>query len=288
MENTHNSKYEILLKNFKELLKKSGLKFTSQREAILKTLYEMSGHYTPEDLHILIKQRCPDLNIGIATVYRTLNLLESSNETVELPVIGDEENRNAISLEIVHSVILARVEEAMMILAKSLEKSALREQVGAGVVLTGGMTKLKGIRELGQAIFHGMPVRIGLPREMKGMYDEMKDPSYATVIGLILYQAGEHTQYEVDYSKTMLHHKELTEEKGLKDLELGQGADGSSTARSHASNEQEESVSVYETDTLSQGKGPESDDFSFDDLPKPEKNGRNLFAKFINWAKQLF
>ena len=216
------------------------------------------------------------------------NLLESSNETVELPVIGDEENRNAISLEIVHSVILARVEEAMMILAKSLEKSALREQVGAGVVLTGGMTKLKGIRELGQAIFHGMPVRIGLPREMKGMYDEMKDPSYATVIGLLLYQAGEHTQYEIDYSKTLLHHKELTEEKGLKDLELGQGADGSSTARSHASNEQEESVSVYETDTLSQGKGPESDDFSFDDLPKPEKNGRNLFAKFINWAKQLF
>jgi len=215
------------------------------------------------------------------------NLLESSSETIELPVIGDEENRNAISLEIVHSVILARVEEALMILAKSLEKSALREQVGAGIVLTGGMTKLKGIRELAQAIFHGMPVRIGLPRVLNGLYDEMKDPAYATVVGLLLYQAGEHTQYEIDYSKTLLHHKEqLVEETGLKDIRLRSEEQEESRKTDASHDGEHENVRENVTDAGEPQRNEEA--FSFDDLPKPERGGGNPWTRFVNWAKQLF
>lgn len=71
--------YNGLLEKFKELLKKNSLKFTKQRELILKFLYQNKGHYTPEDIYMLLKQRHPDVNIGIATVYRTLTLLEESH-----------------------------------------------------------------------------------------------------------------------------------------------------------------------------------------------------------------
>ncbi len=74
-----NLEYHSLLVSFKELLKNSGLKFTKQREVILKTLYEKNDHFTPEDLYIFLKKTYPELNIGIATVYRTLNLLEESS-----------------------------------------------------------------------------------------------------------------------------------------------------------------------------------------------------------------
>lgn len=70
--------YSSLLDTFKQLLKKNTLKFTKQRELVLKTLYENDGHFTPEDLYNLIKEQYPDLNIGIATIYRTLGLLEES------------------------------------------------------------------------------------------------------------------------------------------------------------------------------------------------------------------
>lgn len=70
--------YDDLLAKFKELLKLNHLKFTNQRELVLKTLFEKRCHYTPEELYIEIKQNNPDENVGIATVYRTLNLLESS------------------------------------------------------------------------------------------------------------------------------------------------------------------------------------------------------------------
>ncbi len=68
--------YDALLEQFKQLLKQNGLKFTRQRELILKFLYENEGHFTPEDIYMLMKKNHPDVTIGIATVYRTLTLLE--------------------------------------------------------------------------------------------------------------------------------------------------------------------------------------------------------------------
>ncbi len=71
--------YNELIQYFKKVLKTKNLKYTIQREIILKILYQNDKHFTPEDLYILIKQEYPNLNIGIATIYRTLNLLEESH-----------------------------------------------------------------------------------------------------------------------------------------------------------------------------------------------------------------
>jgi Fur family ferric uptake transcriptional regulator len=145
MESTYNFKYEILLKNFKELLKKSGLKFTSQREAILETLYEMSGHYTPEDLHVLIKQRYPELNIGIATVYRTLNLLENSNMATSIS-FGTAGKKFEIGTKPHHDhMICKKCGEIIEFEDKEIEK---RQQIIAkkhGFELTGHIMQLYGI-----------------------------------------------------------------------------------------------------------------------------------------------
>ena len=76
--------YNKLLADFKHLLKANGLKFTIQREVILEMLYNSDEHLTPEGLHHLIQQKHPELNTGIATVYRTLSLLEESDMVTSL------------------------------------------------------------------------------------------------------------------------------------------------------------------------------------------------------------
>jgi Fur family ferric uptake transcriptional regulator len=76
--------YEQLLNDFKALLKKNALKFTIQREVILETLYNSDEHLTPESLHHLIQEKFSELKTGIATVYRTLSLLEDSNMVTSL------------------------------------------------------------------------------------------------------------------------------------------------------------------------------------------------------------
>lgn len=82
--NDRTVEYEQLLHDFKQLLKKNNLKFTIQREVILETLYNSDEHLTPEALHHLIQKKYPELKTGIATVYRTLSLLEDSNVVTSL------------------------------------------------------------------------------------------------------------------------------------------------------------------------------------------------------------
>lgn len=76
--------YDKLLGDFKQLLKANALKFTIQREVILEMLYNSDEHLTPEALHHLIQEKHPELNTGIATVYRTLSLLEDSEMVTSL------------------------------------------------------------------------------------------------------------------------------------------------------------------------------------------------------------
>ncbi len=70
--------YAILLEQFKSIIKESGLKYTKQRELIVKFLYDNGGHFTPEEINDALKSTYPDMTIGIATIYRTLTLLEES------------------------------------------------------------------------------------------------------------------------------------------------------------------------------------------------------------------
>jgi Fur family ferric uptake transcriptional regulator len=79
MKNIERLTYKELLEQFKILLKNNNLKYTKQREAILKTLYDHPDHFTPENLYLLVKENYPELNTGITTVYRTLNLLEEND-----------------------------------------------------------------------------------------------------------------------------------------------------------------------------------------------------------------
>src|SRR5690606_19103353 len=69
---------DINVKDVKEILKEEGYKLTTQRKAILDAILENhEKHLNPEEIYNIVKLKCPD--IGIATVYRTLQLFEKLN-----------------------------------------------------------------------------------------------------------------------------------------------------------------------------------------------------------------
>ena len=150
----------------------------------------------------------------------------NSSDLIELPVIGDDGSTHEVSLDIVSNVIYVRVEETLMILSKSLEDSGYKDQLGAGIVLTGGMTKLEGIRELASAIFDNMPIRVAKPKEMDGLFETLRDPGYSTAIGLVLYGAGHFTPYEIDSNKKLRYKDEsIAPSKNGKDVLNGEDSD---------------------------------------------------------------
>ena len=60
------------------------------------------------------------------------------------------------------------------------------------MVLTGGSSKMEGAIDLAEEIFH-MPVRLGLPQQVRGLAEAVQNPIYSTGVGLLLY-ARENTR----------------------------------------------------------------------------------------------
>ena len=133
------------------------------------------------------------------------SLLSQDNSVIEIPSIGDENVNNTVSLDVARNVILARVEETLLLLSNNLKQSGYLDKLGAGVVLTGGLTNLEGVRELASTIFTNLPVRIAKPIEsnIEGMFDTLKSVEFSTTIGLILYGGGFSTSYEMDSNKKL-------------------------------------------------------------------------------------
>ena len=164
----------------------------------------------------ILKAEDIKLNYGI--------LLNNANELVEIPPINEDGKVQEVSLDVISNVIYARAEETLMILAKMLEDSGYKNSIAAGVVLTGGMTKLEGIRELAIAVFDNMPVRIARPKEMEGLYEILRDPANSCAIGLCMYGAGYFTPYEIDSEKKMRYKDEIVvKNKILKDIVYDNG-----------------------------------------------------------------
>ena len=80
----------------------------------------------------------------------------------------------------------ARVEEMFGIIARDIRRSGYEELLAAGVVLTGGTSDLRGIREVASRQLQ-MPVRIGVPHRLHGVVEAVSNPAYATAVGLLLW-----------------------------------------------------------------------------------------------------
>jgi cell division protein FtsA len=219
--------------------------------------------------------------------YGSLNV--PSNDLIELPIIGDENSTHEVSLEVVHNVIYARVEETLMIVAQSIEKSKLKEHLGAGIVLTGGFSNMDGLRDLAVAIFDNMPVRIGLPNELGGLFSDVRGTEYSAAIGLIKYIANSYSSYEIDVNKQMRYHGEAPlHENGYEpSLEEAFMEDPIPTM----SQEVEEPI---QNSRLSKGisklaRLPKINiNRSAEKKAEPKKDENSVVSKFWNWATQLF
>ncbi|MGZ8428742.1 MAG: cell division protein FtsA [Candidatus Deferrimicrobiaceae bacterium] len=109
------------------------------------------------------------------------------DELVELPGVGGRQPR-PIRRQYLSEIIEPRAEEIFTLLRKEILRSGFEEMLGAGIVLTGGGSRLDGLPELGERVFH-LPVRRGVPIGVGGRVDLVNSGSFATAVGLTLYGA---------------------------------------------------------------------------------------------------
>ncbi len=128
-------------------------------------------------------------------------LLQSMAEEIKIkfggavPVSAEEAESISLPSPLGHSlsgishtnlnrVIELRMEELFHLVRRDLEEEKFLQQIGSGLVLTGGTSLLKGVDKLSERVT-GLPVRRGVPRGVSGLLEVIDSPIYAVAVGLV-------------------------------------------------------------------------------------------------------
>ena len=137
-------------------------------------------------------QMTRDIAIGLGLPFEVAEEMKKKYGTA-LPVYEGKadndsiaQNGHNISYQGLSDIIRARMEELLKLIVLELPGGEQDALVPGGLVLTGGSSNLAGIDALGREVLK-MPVRVGAPLSVYGISDQLKDPAYATAVGLLLW-----------------------------------------------------------------------------------------------------
>ena len=156
----------------------------------------IAGDQVTNDIAVALRtptQNAEEIKIKYACA---LTQLASSEESIEVPGVGDRGSRR-LARQTLAEVVEPRYEELMTLVQAELRRSGFEDLVAAGVVLTGGSSKIEGLVELAEEIFHA-PVRLGSPQYVTGLSDVVRNPIYATGVGLLLFGNQNRTHRNLD------------------------------------------------------------------------------------------
>ena len=151
----------------------------------------IAGDQVTNDIAVALRtptQYADEIKIKYACALRQL---ANPEESIEVPSVGDRPPRK-LSRQTLAEVVEPRYDELLSLVQAELRKSGFEDIIAAGIVLTGGSSKMEGVVDLAEEIFH-MPVRLGMPQYVSGLSDVVNNPIYATGVGLLLF--GEQHQH---------------------------------------------------------------------------------------------
>ncbi|MBB1272917.1 cell division protein FtsA [Psychromonas sp. SR45-3] len=134
----------------------------------------------------------------IKVKYGCLNKrLVLDEETIDLPSVGGRPARSlqrSILVDVIeprYSELLTLVKNEIFKLNDKFAREGLKQQLAAGVVITGGAAQIEGLVEIAEEVFGNIQVRIGKPEHIQGLADDVNSPAYSTAVGLLRYKNDE-------------------------------------------------------------------------------------------------
>jgi cell division protein FtsA len=144
----------------------------------------IAGDQITSDIAMALRTPIPDaedikLRHGVAK-----EVLADPGEKIEIPGLGDRAPR-LLSRQALAAVVEPRVEELFTLVGKAVRESGYEELLSSGIVLTGGTSLLPGVGELAEDVFL-KPARVGWPTYDGALSDVIRNPRFATVMGLLM------------------------------------------------------------------------------------------------------
>jgi len=104
--------------------------------------------------------------------------------SIEIASVGDRPPRT-IFAHMLTEIIEPRAQELLALIEDDLQRAGLDKQIPAGFILAGGGARLNGLQDVAEQGFR-LPVRMAEPRGILDLPEQVAQPEYATVVGLVL------------------------------------------------------------------------------------------------------
>jgi cell division protein FtsA len=145
----------------------------------------IAGDQVTNDIAVALRtptQHAEDIKIKYACAQERI---ARNDESIQVPSVGDRTTR-MLERRTLAQVVEARYRELFSLVQAELRHSGYEDRVAAGLVMTGGASRMEGAEELAEEIFH-MPVRLATPSGVSGLSDVVNNAIHATGVGLLLY-----------------------------------------------------------------------------------------------------
>lgn len=149
----------------------------------------VGGYHLTKDLVVGLRAPFPVAEEAKAGHGHALASTVDPAEELHLEAFGGEGTRSVLRRRLCE-ILQARAEELLEMIAVEVKRAGFEEMLSAGLVLSGGSARLPGFDRLAEQVL-GLPARIGYPRGVMGLVENLHDPAYATGVGLLKWAVSE-------------------------------------------------------------------------------------------------
>ena len=175
---------------------------------IFSDVLPIGGKHITSDLAIGLRahmEAAESIKIKLSEERESLNPLERGMSSEELDVTSFGLDMERVPKKLLYGIIDARLNEIFNLIALEIKKADLQGKLPAGLVLTGGAALTSGIERIAKSVLKA-PVRIGYPKGVTGLIDEIEGPAFAATVGEVVYgskliRSGSLLSFEVGRGK---------------------------------------------------------------------------------------
>lgn len=150
----------------------------------------VGGNHTTRDIARLLRVSFDEAEKLKCRYGRALPDNVPENERVQVELANGDQSEE-VPLSLIAEIIEPRMEEVFSLVRGNIKRAGIYEQASAGIVLSGGGSKLPETATLASRVLDDLPARVGSPRGIIGLVDAVSSPIYATGIGLAIVAARE-------------------------------------------------------------------------------------------------
>ena len=147
----------------------------------------VGGDHFTNDLAVGLRTPVPEAEKIKREHAQAFRELLTQDSAIEIASVGDRPPRTVFA-RMLADIVEPRAQELLMLIRDELRRGGLESQIPAGIILTGGGSRLRGLLEMAERVFN-LPVRVATPRGLAEMSEEVSQPEYSTAVGLVLYGA---------------------------------------------------------------------------------------------------